>query len=72
MNRTEHVEQVKEHVLAALETDGVIGALVTVFEELPQHPETQNHAGLDLLALLTMSGAMSQEWQVREFVDGMR
>lgn len=72
MNRTEHVETVKQHALAALDEGNILTALTTVVDELPRHPETQEHAGIDLLALLAVSGMMHTEPQVREFVEGIR
>jgi hypothetical protein len=72
--RAEHIAWVKERALAELGPGGggPTVALASTQSDLMGHPETANHDAIELGMMLAMSGHLSTDAQMREWIDGIR
>lgn len=52
--------------------DGPVNALSSLQSDLRKHPDTEQHQGLELGALLAFGGHLQTERQVREWIEGIR
>jgi hypothetical protein len=76
VSREEHMQWVKERALAELDADpygsGPQNALTSVMSDLRKHPETSQHAGIDLTMMLMMAGGLTAENHVRKHIEGFQ
>lgn len=70
MNRTEHLQWVKERALYELENYGTLQAYMSLLSDLNKHSETQGHTGIELGNQLLLAGHLSSEKQMRDFIEG--
>lgn len=71
-SRADHIVWVKERALAALEANGPTKALASVVDDLPKHPETEDHAAIVLGMMLAMNGHLNSHAQMREWITGIQ
>jgi len=68
--RAEHLQWCKDRALAELDPDGVPQAWASMCSDLGKHPETENHAAIELGMLMLISGHLSTTKQMRDFING--
>ena len=67
MTRDEHVAWCKQRAHQYLDAGDTQQALTSMFRDLRKHPETENHAGIQLGIMLMMNGLLHDP---RKFIDG--
>jgi hypothetical protein len=74
MTRDEHLTWAKDRALAELGSGGggPTIALASIQSDFSKHPDLTGHTGLELMRLLAISGHLSTERQVREYVEGLQ
>jgi hypothetical protein len=76
VSREEHMQWVKERALADLVADpygsGPQNALTSAMSDLRKHPETRQHAGIELSMMLMMAGHLDNANRVREHIEGFQ
>lgn len=76
VSREEHIQWVKERALNELNADpygsGPQNALTSVMSDLRDHPETENHAGIEFTMMLMMSGHLDSADHVRKHIEGFQ
>lgn len=70
MNRTEHLQWCKDRALEYVESGDFNSALASMGSDLSKHPETKNHAGIQLSVGLMMIGKLNTTEEVRKFIEG--
>lgn len=70
MNRQEHLEWCKERAYEYLDDGDVGNALASIMSDIGKHPETQNHAGIELTGMLMFGGHLQTTEQVRKHIEG--
>lgn len=68
--RAEHLDWCKQRALEYLETGDTTNALASMLSDLNKHPETQDHAGAQLTAMLMFGGFLSTPDEVRKHIEG--
>lgn len=68
--RAEHLELCKAAALKSLANGGKYEALTSMASDLSKHPETQNHPGLSLMLQLTIRGLLTEEEEIKKFIEG--
>lgn len=74
MDRTEHLAWAKQRALAELDADPVGGwvtAMNSIHLDFAEHPELASHQGPMLMAGLAFAGYLTNNQQVRDFIDGL-
>jgi len=67
----EHVTWRRDRALEYVDTDPHL-ALASLWSDLRKHPQTQDHAALELGGMLALAGHLSTPAQVRDFIEGVR
>lgn len=71
--RAEHIAAVKQRALAELDGGGTVtSALASTQQDLRSYPATQDHDAIMLGMMLAMSGHLSTDAEMREWIDGIR
>lgn len=68
MTREEHLEWCKQRALEYVEAGDATGALASMISDLSKHPETEDHAGIQLGAMLMLAGRLLEKAQVEKFI----
>ena len=70
MNRNEHVQWCKDRALKYVDKGDLTSAFASMGSDLKKHPDTKNHAGVSLGLTLMISGKLSTQDEMREFING--
>lgn len=70
MTRAEHLAWCKQRAHEYLDRGKVGDALGSMMSDLQKHPELEDHAGINLGAMLLLGGHLSEAGEVRRFIDG--
>jgi hypothetical protein len=70
MTRAEHLQWCKDRALGYIESGNVAQAYSSMVSDLAKHPETRNHAAIQLGAMLLVGGQLSTPEKMREFILG--
>lgn len=70
--RAEHLAWAKERALEYVDAGDPVNALASLQSDLRKHPETADHQGLELGAMLAFGGQLTTPAQVREWIEGLR
>ena len=70
MTRSEHLEWAKARALKYTDIGDVANAFASISSDLSKHPETANHAGIELGMMLLMGGRLSTAAEMRKFTEG--
>lgn len=70
MNRAEHIAWAKGRAIEYVEAGDPANAWSSLVSDLRKHPETREHAAIELGAMLAMAGHLSTVPQVRDFIKG--
>jgi hypothetical protein len=69
--RAEHVAWCKERALEYVDLGDTGNALASMTSDLGKHEETADHAAIELGMLLAMSGHLSTERDMRDWIEGI-
>lgn len=72
MSPAEHVAWCKARALEYVDVGLLDQALASLFSDLRKHPATEDHAAMELGAMLAFAGHMHTGQQVREFIEGVQ
>ena len=68
--RAEHLAWCKERALAYVDQGDVQNAFASFVSDLRKHPETENHAGIELGMMEMLIGSLRTPSQMRDFITG--
>jgi len=68
--RQEHLEWCKRRALAYIEASDLTQAYASMVSDLGKHPETKNHAGIQLGMMMLMSNHLGTPEKMRKFIEG--
>ena len=69
-NRSEHLKWCKERANEYIEQNDTQGAFASFNSDMLKHPETSNHLALEMGTMLLISGNLSNQSQMREWING--
>jgi hypothetical protein len=70
MDRAEHLQWAKDRALEYADQGDVTNAVASMVSDLRKHPETENHAGMQLMAMMAMTGKFDRPGELRKFIEG--
>src|SRR5688500_7429244 len=70
MTRQEHLERCKQRALEYADAGDTQNAWASMASDLGKHPETANHAGIQLGMMQMMGGMLSTPQEMRKFIEG--
>lgn len=70
MTRQEHMEWCKQRAREYLDRGDCSSAWASMVSDLGKHPETQEHAGIQLGMMQVMGGMLNTEPKMRTFIEG--
>lgn len=68
--RADHLAWCKSRAQRYVEQGDLINAFTSLVSALRKHPETEDHAALELGMMLMMNGHLATAQKMREFIDG--
>lgn len=66
----EHVAWAKERALEYVDQGDLQNAFASLMSDLGKHPDTANHAAIELGMMLMMAGNLSTTRDMRDFIEG--
>jgi hypothetical protein len=70
MTRAEHLAWCKQRALEYIDNGDVSNAWASMASDLTKHPETENHAAIQLGMMMLMSGHLNSAPEMRKFIEG--
>lgn len=70
MNRSEHLQWCKDRALEYVNTGDLKNAFASFQSDMTKHEETNDHIALKLGTMLLISGHLSNENQMKEWING--
>lgn len=70
MNRAEHLKWCKQRALEYCDAGDVNQAWASMTSDLGKHPETENHAAIQLGMMLLIGGYNKTPHEMRKFIEG--
>lgn len=70
MSREDHLNWSKDRALEYADRGDVANAMASLGSDLNKHPETKNHAGMELMMMLAMNGHLDAPGELRKFIEG--
>lgn len=70
MTRDEHLAWAKARALEYADQGDATNAMASIGSDLQKHPDTANHAGIQLGMMMMMSGNLRGREEVRRFIEG--
>ena len=70
MTRSEHMQWCKDRALEYCDNGDTANAWASMASDLRKHPETENHAALELGMMMLMTGQLSTTEKMRKFIEG--
>ncbi|HWR36402.1 MAG TPA: hypothetical protein VN622_11085 [Clostridia bacterium] len=70
MTRSEHVRWCKDRALMYVDDGDLQNAYSSMVSDLRKHPETENHAGIELGMGLMLIGGLNTPEKMRNFIEG--
>jgi hypothetical protein len=68
--RAEHLAWCKERALEYADQGDLANAMASLGSDLNKHPETKDHAGMELMMLLAISGHLNAPGELRKYIEG--
>ena len=68
--RAEHLQWCKDRALEYLDSGDSSQAFTSMMSDLGKHPETENHAAIQLGVMLMFSGNLNTVSEMRKFIEG--
>lgn len=72
MNRQEHLDWAKKRALEYCDRGDIKNAFSSLASDLNKHPDTAEHAGLQLCMMEMMSGLITTPAQMRRHIEGYK
>lgn len=69
--RADHLAWCKTRALEYVEAGDTPNAYASLASDLNKHPDTEGHAGIELGMMLLLSGRLSSDREMREFIEGL-
>ncbi len=69
-SRAAHLKWCKDRALEYVDVGDCKGACSSMLSDLSKHPETKDHAAIELMAMLLMSGNLNAPAETRRFIEG--
>ena len=69
-NRTEHLQWCKDRALQYVKQNDLKQAYASFQSDMKKHPETANHIALQMGTMMLVSGQLSSEEQMGEWITG--
>ena len=70
MNRHEHLEWCKQRANEYVKQNDLQSAFSSFLSDMGKHAETSNHLALDIGLTLLLSGNLSSQNQMKQWIDG--
>ncbi len=70
MERAEHLQWCKDRALEYIDARDVSQAVASMCSDLSKHPETANHAGIQLGTMLMIGGQMNTVTEAEKWING--
>lgn len=70
MSRQDHLNWCKERALAYADRGDVTNAIASMCSDLRKHPETENHAGAQIMVMQAVAGLFDRPGELRRFIEG--
>jgi hypothetical protein len=68
--RAEHLKWCKQRALEYCDMGDVAQAFASMSSDLGKHPETENHAAIQLGTMLLIAGHLNSPAEMRKFIEG--
>ena len=68
--RAEHLQWCKGRALEYADRGDMTNAVASMCSDLSKHPETENHAGAQLLVMQAAAGLLDQPGRLRREIEG--
>lgn len=69
-SRAAHLQWCKDRALAYVDAGDLHNAVASMASDMRKHPETKNHAGLEIMIMLLLGGQLDTPAEVRKFIEG--
>jgi len=69
-NRSEHLKWCKQRANEYVESDDLQNAFASFMSDMSKHTETSNHLALEMGMTLLLSGNLSTQHQMKQWIDG--
>ena len=70
LTRKEHIARCKKRALEYVKIGDLKSAFASMASDLNEHPETTDHAGLEIGLAMLMAGHLETAEKMREFIEG--
>ena len=70
MTRAEHLQWAKDRALEYADRGETANAIASITSDLQKHPDTENHAGPQLLTMMVSAGLVSRPGELRREIEG--
>ncbi len=70
MTRAEHLDWAKQRALEYMDEGDSVNAIASMLSDLSKHPETVEHAGIELTGMLLLGGHLDSPDKVRAHIEG--
>jgi hypothetical protein len=70
MDRAEHLAWCKERALEYVKQGDLPNAYASMTSDLRKHPETKDHAAIELGMMMLVSGHLNSLHEMRRFIEG--
>lgn len=70
MNRQEHLEWCKKRALEYIDMGDVTNTYASMVSDLRKHPETENHAAIEMGVEMMFTGLLATPEKMRRFIEG--
>lgn len=70
MTREEHLKWAKDRALAYVDQGDLDDAYASMVSDMSKHPETENHAAIQLGMMLMVNEHLSSPNEMRDFING--
>jgi hypothetical protein len=70
MTRAEHLQWCKDRANEYIDAGELVNALTSMVSDLNKHPETKDHAAIELGIILKMTGGLGTQEEMRKFING--
>lgn len=70
MDRAAHLQWCKDRALAYVEMGDLHNAIASMGSDMRKHPETENHAGLQIMMMMVLAGHLDTPAELRKFIEG--
>ena len=68
--RAKHLQWCKDRALEYADRGDMTNAIASMASDMSKHPDTENHAGLQLMVMLAMASKFDRLGELRKFIEG--